>query len=354
MKTKKILSILLTAIMLLSFAACGGIGTSEKITATLNSIYEDGGLKDYYISDYDWFISTAQNEYGMSEETARSLISNPDSWQVYSLDIEIENKNEAPFTFVRFAPIESTVEGFYFCTLSINAEFTIAGGITDSFPANIIVDTSVLSTEQMYSTVASLEIDILSYATPKDENDEVKEEDYETIRVHNNIVAPENDTAAPESELSAKQSSVTDGSAFLKLYRENELIFSNEAKLYGMDSETAAQAMNKKGNWECYVFNIEVENKTDDDMTVYNIISENNGKNGIWVNSVSQYGEFSMEAGAKEEMPVTILVDTDALNGKAIEKALSELNISLEYSKGTLIDEYGNESIQIKKTVEVK
>ena len=101
------------------------------------------------------------------------------------------------------------------------------------------------------------------------------------------------------------------------------------------------------------MFCITVENKTDTDLTVYRILPENNGANGVWFNSVSQYGEFSMSSGMKDELPVTILVNPDALGGKTIEQVISEMTINLEYSKGTLMDANGNESIQIKKIATV-
>lgn len=354
MKTKKILALLLAAVMLFSFAACSPLASSKKITATLDSIYEDAALKDYYNNNPESFLSLAAEELNMDDSTARSFLRESDKWQVYLLDVIVENENKAPFSFASFAPVETQEGGFYFCPSSVSAELTVPGGVSESYPANVFVNTESVSIEKLYSIVASLNIDILGFPTPKDENIDVDPADYEKIRVTNNIIAPENDTAEPEKELSAKRSSIEDASAFLKLYRENELAFSNEAKLYGMDSETAAQAMNKNGKWECYSLNIDVKNSTEEDMTIYSIITESNGANGIWVNSVSQYGEFSLEPGASDTMPVNILINPDALGGKSIEDAISALVLSLEYAKGAFMDELGNESIPLRKTASVK
>ena len=60
MKVKKILSLLLAAVMLLSFAACSG--GSGKTVAELNQIFEDGSLKQYYLKNPETFMAAAQEE----------------------------------------------------------------------------------------------------------------------------------------------------------------------------------------------------------------------------------------------------------------------------------------------------
>ncbi len=353
MKIKKILSILLAAAMLLSFAACSG--ASGKVSASLNEIYEDGGLKEYYLNNPETFMEAAQNEISMSETDAQDFLKNPDNWQVYSLNITVSNKTRDMFSYIGFQKIETEQEGFYFSTCPINGEFALPGGTeNESYPATIVVNSNKVDLAQMYAAVAGLDITLFGYPTPEDDDEVINPKDYTHIKVKNNITAPKDDNTDQDKEIVAKRSSIEDGSAYLNIYRNNELIFANEAKLYGMDSETAAQAMNKEGNWQCYVLTFTVENKTDDDLTVYRILPESNGKTGVWINGISQYGEFSMEAGAKEEMPVNVLVNPDALGGKTVEQAIADMTINLEYSKGTLMDENGNESIQVKKIAQVK
>ncbi|MBR3753909.1 MAG: hypothetical protein IKK49_02250 [Clostridia bacterium] len=352
MKVKKVLSLLLAALMLLSFAACSG--NSGKTVAELNRIFEDGSLKQYYLNNPETFMAIAQKEISMSEADAQDFLANPESWQVYSLEISVSNNGKEPFSYIGFKEADTEQEGFYFSTCPINGELSLPAGIENEFyPATIVINTSKVSTEEMYSAVAGLEIVLLGYPTPEDDNEVIDPSDYTEIKVKNNITAPEDDKDNADKEIVAKRSSIADGSAYLDLYRNNELIFANEAKLYGMDSETAVQVTNKEGKWQCYVFYIAVENKTDTDLTVYRILPENNGANGVWLNSVSQYGEFSMASGMTDEIPVTILVNPDALGGKTVEQVIAEMTIELEYSKGTLMDANGNESIQIKKIATV-
>ena len=352
MKVKRILSLLLAAVMLLSFAACSG--GKGKTVAELNQIFEDGSLKQYYLNNPETFMAAAQEEISMSEADAQDFLAKPDSWQVYTLEISVSNKGEEAFSYIGFEKAEAKQEGFYFSTCPINGELSLpAGTENELYPATIVINTEKVSVEKMYEAVAELDIVLLGYPTPEDDNEVIDPADYTKIKVTNNIKAPETDNKEADKEIDAKRSSIEDGSAYLDLYRENELIFANEAPLYGMDSETAAQAMNKEGKWQCYVLYIVVENKTDTDLTVYRILPESNGANGIWLNSVSQYGEFSMASGMQDAIPVTVLVNPDALGGKTVEQAIAEMTINLEYSKGTLMDANGNESIQIKKIAAV-
>ena len=351
---KKITAILLAALMLFSFAACGD-KADGKITAELNDIYEDGGLKEYYLSNKETFIAAAQNDLSMDETAANDFLSNPDAWQVYALDVEVLNRTDDAYTCIGFEAAGNMADGFYFSKTSIGAEFSVPyGEEAEFYPATIVVNTTKITIEQMYSIVSGLDITILGYPTPEDDETVIPEGDYKKIKVTNNIEAPENDAGKADDEISAKRSSVEDGSAFLEIYRKNDIAFSNEAKLYGMDSETAAQVLAKDGGWECYILYIDVENKTDEDMTVYSINTANNGANGMWVNSISQYGEFSMEPGSENEMPVTLMLNPAELGDMTIEQALAALEMTLTYSKGTLIDAEGNESVAIRKTAEVK
>lgn len=353
MKAKKIFALILATALIFSFAACSG--SSGKVTASLSEIYEDGSLKQYYLNNPETFMSSAQSGIEMKEADAQDFLANPDRWQLYSLDIIVSNKGKEAFSFIGFDKIASEQDGFYFSTCPINGELSLTGGSEDeAYPATVAVNTDKVSIEQMYTIISELNITLLGYPTPEDDNQIIDPKDYAHIKVKNNITAPKTDNTETSKEISAKRSSIEDGSDYLEIYRNNELIFTNEAKLYGMDADTATQAMNKEGNWQCYILNIAVQNKTDEDLTVYRIMPASNGTNGVWVNGISQYGEFSMAAGTEELMPVNVLIDTDALGGKTVEQAISEAVIELEYSKGTLMDENGNESIQIKKIAEVK
>ena len=148
------------------------------------------------------------------------------------------------------------------------------------------------------------------------------------------IKAPETHERS-EKELKAAFGSVTDGSSVLAAYRESEIAFSNEAKLYGMDSETAALVTFKEGSFRCYVLNLKLNNTKNYDLTVRAVLSPDNGKNGVWVCGVSQYGTFDVAARSAAQMPVTVLVDGSVTPQAAVEKALRGMSLSLEYTDTT-------------------
>lgn len=355
MKTKKIVALLMAAVMLFTFAACGGTG--GKLTATLNEIYEDGGLKSYYVENPDFFMKAAQNDLLMSEADAQDFLNNSDKWVIYALNVEIKNQTEEAYTFVGFEAENAQSDGFYFSNCPVNAELSLPSSEeTEIYPATVVVNSEKIDAVKLHTLVSALEIKVLCYPTPADDNEEVPESKYEKLKVENNIEAPQADGNEKDEkeELYAKRSTIEDGSSFLDIYRGNQVAFVNQAEQYGMDSETAAKALAKDGGWKCYILYIALESKADEDITVYTVDYAESGKNGVWVNKVSQYGEFSLAPDGKDELPVEILVDTAALGGKTIEQVVSQMNIQLIYAKGALTDAQGNESVNLRKTVDVK
>ena len=135
-----------------------------------------------------------------------------------------------------------------------------------------------------------------------------------------------------ERELKASFDSIADGSKILEAYRSNEIAFSNEAKLYGMNSETAALVTYKEGSFRCYVLKLKLKNAKKYDLTVHSVLSPDNGKNGVWVCGVSQYGTFDVAAKSTAYMPVTVLVDSSVTPFSGVEKALRSMNLTLEYT----------------------
>lgn len=357
MKTKKIIAILLAAAMLFAFAACSKNGDDApkegELYAGLSDIFEDGNIKAYYIKNPDSFIRAAQGEYGMSEADAQAFAANPENWTFYSLNVEISNKKSESFTFIGFTDSE-TPDGVWFSTASINGELTLPSGESQLYPATVLVNSEKATVNQMYSAVANLDLRLLYCETPEDDNIDLTEADCDKLKVDNKIVAPEDDKVKAESQISAKRSTIEDTADFLESFKSNSVAFMNEAQLYGMDSETAAQAIAENSGWTCYTLNIEIVNKTDTDLTVYTVNAEDNGASGVWVCSVSQYGEFGMPANDTQLLPVTVLVNTAQLGGKNAQDVINAMELSLEYVAGEVIDDLGNESILPTKTVEVE
>ncbi len=357
MKIKSIIALMLATVMLFSFTACKekpDPGKAGVIYAGFDQIYEDEATKYHYVDNPEAFMRAAQYELKLDEATAGEFLSDSDNWSFYSLNIMINNNTDSSNTFVGFASAEMP-DGMWLSSTSANGELSLPANATNQqYPASVLIDTRKVSVSEMYSVIAELDISILYYETPADDETEVPESEYKKLKVTNSIVVPEQDKVEPEEQIGAKRTTVEDGSSFLETYRANSIAFSNEAKLFGLDSATAAKVLAADSGWQWYTLYIEIENKTDDELNVNKIIAENNGASGVWVSSVSQYGEFGMPANDKQELPVSVLVDTSALGGKSAQEAISQVKIQLEYIAGATIDDEGNESVLPSKTVDVK
>ena len=357
MKTKSFIALFLAVVMLFSFTACkdnSEPGKEGVIYAGFDQIFNDDGTKHYYIKNPEAFIRAAQYELKLDEKTAGEYLSDSDNWVFYSLNVKINNNTDANYTFIGFSADEMP-EGMWLSNISSYGELSLPGGASGhDYPASVLVDTRKVTTDEAYKAISGMKLEILYYATPEDDDTEVPESEYQKLEVTNNVVVPEEDKVKPEKQIGAKRTTIEDTSSFLETYRTNSVAFSNEAKLFGLDSETAAKILAVDSGWQWYTLYIEVENKTDDELNVNKIVVADNGTNGVWVCSVSQYGEFGMPANDKQELPVSVLVDASKLGGKSVQEAISDMDIQLEYVAGATIDEVGNESVLPSKTVDVK
>ncbi len=351
MKTKRIVAVLLAVVMLFAFTACKD--NKKELSANLGSIFEDGNMKIFYQENPESFMRAAQDEFKLSEAQAQDFISNPDGWTVYNLNVSIVNKTEKKYTFIAFEGGE-TPDGIWLSSSPINGELALVAGETMIYPASVLIDNSKATVNQMFTAVANLELAILYCETPEDENAEVTESDCDRLIVENKLVAPEDNAVEVEDEISAKRSTVEEEPEYLKPFKTNSAAFKNESKLYGLDSETAAKIIAENSTWQSYRLNIELTNKTKSDLTIYKIVTAENGNNGVWISSLSEYGEFGMMPDDTQLLPVTVLVDTSALGGKTVQDVIASMQISLEYIAGEVVDDFGNESVLPTRTVTVE
>ena len=352
MKAKRILALTLALTLLLCFAAC--TKKEGNITAKLISISEDSGMKTYYLSNKDYFTDKGAAALGMSAEDAKSFISGSGNWGVYTANVTVTNKADKAYTFASAEVGDITAEGLWLSGESANGEVSVPAGVEDtSFPLTMVVNLDKLTVIDIYKAVSQLKINIVCYPTPADDEAEPDEKSTEKIAVESCLVVPDDNTQATQSEVSAKRGSLEDGNDVLESYKSSDIAFSNESQLYGMSSETAAHVIAKGSRWECYVLNIDIENKADKDQTFYTVNAENNGASGVWICSVSQYGEFGMPAGDVQSLPVTVLVDPDVTGGKTAAEIIAGMKITLSYSNSPTIGTDGSESLEVMKTASV-
>lgn len=353
MKIKKIIALAVAAASVISFGACSD-NSGKATQAGLNNIYENKSLQEEYIKNPDTFKEHA-SDYGMSEEEADDFVQNSEKWGVYNLDVIVSNPGKNDYTYENIIVEELEKEGIYISSVPANGELTLPGGATDkSFPVTIIVDKTKIDTVDLFEIISKLDISLKGYETPSDDS-EVAEEDKTVINVENKV--EEIKTETPEQiakEVKAKRNGfIKNGGMVLESWQQNDLAFKNEAsKNFDMDSETAASIIKKGSGWVSMVLDIEVENKSGKDITVYNIITENNGANSFWVSKVSLYGEYSLPKDAKDYVPVTVLFNAEQA-GKSAEEIAAGLKMQLVYSETGEEDSYGNTSVMLKKTIDI-
>lgn len=353
MKIKRIVSFALIVVMLFAFTACKKQPEPPKFEGTLyasfDRVFEDGSAKVSYVKKTE----ALEYEFGFDSNLAADFAASSDSWSVYSLNLKISNNTAVSQTFFEFSS-SALPDGMWLSKISRNGTVTVDTNITDvDFPATVIIDTRKVNVADMYKALGNIAIEIKYFATPADGNDEAPESEHKKLAVTNNLVIPDTNIE-PEKQLSAKRTNIEDGSAFLETYRSNVAAFKSEAELFGIDEATAEKILAANSGWEWYTLNIEIENKTADDLTVFNIVAADNGKNGVWISSLSQYGEYGMPANNKSVLPVSVLVDTSAIGDKSAQEAIAALNIQLEYVAGELVDDEGNENVLPSKFINVK
>jgi len=358
MKIKRIVALLLVFVMAFTFTACkkkAVTGNVKDIPTVPGVLYagfdwaiEDTAEKEIYIENPEKFLDIATTDIGLTEEKAKAFIADTNTWSIYRIDILIHNNSTTSKTFISFVA-SGLPEGMWLNTAGA-IEYTVPANVTDQiYPVSIMVDNTALDKVQMYNALSKMKLELVYFETPADGSDEVPESEYKKFLVTNNLVAPAPDTQN-ENELTAKRLNVEDGSGYLESSRNNPAAFINEAKLFGIGEDTASEILAENSKWQWYVLNIEIENKTNTDLNIYEIVAENNGKNGVWVCSVSQYGEYGMPANAKQTLPVNVLVDTSAIGDKSAEEAIRAVKVQLEYFTG----EYEDEDAVMKNFITVK
>lgn len=362
MKIKRIVALLMMAVMLFSFTACkknaaDNVNNTTTVPGVLYAGFEwaavNAAEKENYIRDEARFIDIATKDIGLTEAKAKALLADVNTWSVYTIDVQINNNSATSKTFIGFAAT-GLPDGMWVNTAG-SFELTVPAKVTDEFyPVGIIVDNNVLSKVDVYNALSKMKLELVYFETPADGSDEVPESEYKKFAVTNNLAAPEPDNTQNDTLLSAKRVNVEDGSYILESYKNNSAAFNSEIKLFGIDSSTASKVLADGSTWQWYVLNIEIENKTDNDLNIYGIIAEDNGKNGVWVCSVSQYGEYGMPAKDKQILPVSVLVDTSAIGDKSVEEAIAGVKIQLEYFAGDYDEDLVDEDTVVKNFITVK
>ncbi len=123
--------------------------------------------------------------------------------------------------------------------------------------------------------------------------------------------------------------------------------------LFGFTDEQANSVLNDKGLWNAYTLEIAVDNKSKDNITIYTFEVKNNGKNNVWLSTVSN-GDVGIVSGNKETISISALVKGKDISADDAAKAIKKYSIKIVYSKTPTENSEGVDSIETHKTITVK
>jgi len=156
--------------------------------------------------------------------------------------------------------------------------------------------------------------------------------------------------------LKATYSSFQRSDSALEIYRDER--FAQHYKkilgsMYGFTGKEVESVLNDIDSWTAFVLEVDVENKTGGPVTVYSYEIPDNGKDKIWICTVSD-GEIGIPDGTAEKVYITVLVNDKNTGEKQIEETIKGYGIRLVYSPSPEIDAQGNEIPQEKLSVAIE
>ena len=354
-KLIKAMSIVLSLTCVCSLGACGK--TKKKkgtLSADLYQVMESASTATTYKSNAKHFKTKVAPKAGMDEKAAESFI-NDEGWTAFQINLIIHNGKDKPYTFADLVLEEALNNNAYILTESPDGDISIPVSGRENLSYIVFANTSEISNDELLRWISETKMQVQYYdsALEEESEDEIPANKIKLLDVNKQLAFPSDDNQK-NPDASVTFGEIEDGSDFLNVLKKNEIAFSNEAKLFGLDSDTAPKVVAKDSKWECYVLNLTVENTSEYDLTFYDIDNKDNGKNGVWISRLSQYGEFSIESGDKQDMPVSVLVDKDKTGDTDVGKLIKSSKLTVTYSITPMIDANGQETIELKQTLEVK
>lgn len=350
MKNKlfKATALILALSCVFGLTACKGGKPKGKLSANLTKISENALTAEELRKDKEYFFTRIAPAAGMDEGSANDFAKN-DAWKVYNLDVSVHNPTKTDYTFNDLVTGDIG-DGIFLLKESRDGDVSVPTYNREDIAFLAIVDSAKVSPDELFRTFNELDMKIRYYATPDDDEEEPEESKMKLLEIGKNMPTVADGKKAP---VTIKKSKIEDGSEILSIYKGNEIAFSNEAKLYGLDADTAPKVVAKDSKWVCKVLYLQVRNNSDYDLTFYDITAEDNGSKGVWINRVSQYGEFDVDADTDSEIPVNVLIDP-SVSEKDAEKLINELKLTVDYSITPMVDSSGQESVEMTQTAEVK
>lgn len=125
------------------------------------------------------------------------------------------------------------------------------------------------------------------------------------------------------------------------------------ANEYGMGENKAAEFYQAPENWLAYEQIIEVTNNSLENITIYGFEVENNGKNGIYVNTKIG-GELGISPNGIGPASFSVLFENGDLSTDEAKALLDEMDIKVVYTKSPVEYDDGTESVEETKTAVIE
>lgn len=121
------------------------------------------------------------------------------------------------------------------------------------------------------------------------------------------------------------------------------------ANEYAMGDATAAEFYEAPEEWLAYEQIIEISNNSEESITVYGFEVENNGKNGVYVNT-NLGTELGISPTGVAPASFSVLFSNGDLSTDEAKALVDELKIKVVYSKTPAEYDDGSESVEETKT----
>lgn len=125
------------------------------------------------------------------------------------------------------------------------------------------------------------------------------------------------------------------------------------ANEYGMGEAKAAEFYQAPENWLAFEQIIEITNNSTESITIYGFEVENNGKNGIYVNTRIG-GELGISPNGTGPASFSVLFEDGNLSTDEAKALLDELNIKVVYTKSPVEYDDGSESVEETKIAAIE
>lgn len=152
------------AVIVIILAVAISIAVGNKPAAKAGSVYDGAS----YLQDYRNSGTALQDLpkiYGFGKEAAESVLSNPDEWKAYKLEVSVKNKSKENITVNSYTVKGNGKKDVWVSTVP-EPKINIIGGNTKTISIVVLVRGADVSAEDAAQAIQKYKIKIVYSATP--------------------------------------------------------------------------------------------------------------------------------------------------------------------------------------------